>query len=95
MASVDIQRLNETGLRMKYWVEILEILGQPELTPFRLTNKEAEPSGAIFAFVPGCKNDSFTALYASFGFYIEDIALFALADSDSSVVTWGSPAAGC
>ena len=39
-----------------------EILGQPELTPFRLTNKEAEPIGTIFVFVRGCKKDSFTAL---------------------------------
>ena len=47
----------------KYW-EILgrEILGQPELTPFRLTNKEAEPSGTISMFIRGCKKDSFTAL---------------------------------
>ncbi len=43
--------------------EILrEILGQPELTPFRLTNKEAEPSGTISCLSGCAKKDSFAAL---------------------------------
>ena len=44
-----------------------EILGQPELTPFRLTNKEAEPSGTIFVFVRGCKRGQFYSTLGEFG----------------------------
>ena len=57
---------------MKYWVEILgqilgEILGQPELTPFRLNNKGAEPSGTIFVFVRGFKKGQFYSSLCEFG----------------------------
>ena len=50
---------NAREVVVKYWVEIL---GQPELTPFRLTNKEAEPSGTISCLSGCAKKDSFAAL---------------------------------
>ena len=47
-----------------YVPEILgrEILGQPELTPFRLTNKEADLTGTISCLSTNAKKDGFTAL---------------------------------
>ncbi len=45
-----------------YEFDPLEIMGQPELTPFRLTNKEADLTGTISYLSTNAKKDGFTAL---------------------------------
>ena len=73
-----------------------EILGQPELTPFRLTNKEAELTGTISCLYGDAKKGRFYGTFGEFerayrGNRFVRARRFRLA---SPTVTWGSLAVG-